>query len=1292
MRQLCCSAAFLFAACVFYSCTQELELPVTPVLPEENLKELTIIASAEPDPETRTTLHPDGKLYWQPGDQISLFYGMGDNGGRKFTSTITQDALKANFSGTIDVITGGGEDSQIEEPYFWGVYPYREDIVCDGTTITTTLADVQTAVEGNFDRGLFISVGRSNGMEMPFYNVCGGIRFSVCHEGIVQIIFSGNNNEVLAGRVKVGFGSNGKPEVQEVLDGKTTITVNAPNGGTFEVGKTYYLITLPRTGDNSLSVGMRASFVKEDMTNYFRKWRSNIQILRNDFMEYPASSPFDKDEKTTYYGDAVDLGGSVLWATKNVGAAEVGDYGEFYRWGEITPYSGGSSYSGASSTNNMALSPEDDAASANWGGYWRTPTASELMELSSMSQGLDTENNHSGIRFGDGSNSIFVPFSGIWIRNSSDVWYQNTLGYLMSSEKDNENQLVLLSLYNTSGNVGSGIIYGSGYDNGYSVRPVLSKPVATTSVVLDKTSLRMNLSTEERLTATVLPDNAFRKGVTWNSTNPSVAYVDATGKVTATGVGTAMIIATSVMNSEASAYCEVTVIESGSQEYVIMGPGQFWATCNVGAELPTDAGTRFAWGETEPKDTYKWSNYRWQTPNYFSKYQSPDGNHSADWYEFNGQEMVYIGDGKTLLDIEDDAAIANWNNEWHTPTRAEWAWLMEHCSWTPTTEDGVSGFRVTSLVEGYTSSSIFLPSGTVGCYWSSSLCLDASDQAYRVSASGTAASLYHSDRKDGFMIRPVHSPMVHVTGVSLDQSALEISAIGEMQTLTATVTPSNALETSLIWSSSNPSVATVSSDGVVTGVSYGAATITATAVDGRKSASCEVFVTAHVFVEMGPGQFWATCNVGATNSEETGDLYSWGETATKDYYAWNNYTWLYNSAPLTIWKYQFPDGDHGGVWYTVENGYLFVFRGDGKGVLELEDDAAHVNWGDPWRVPTREEWLWLRNNCTWVWDSAKSGYWVTSKVDGYTDRQIFLPGLDYWSSTIVGEDTKKANMMSVDATGENTHLSTDLRCYGKAVRPVASAKVDVTNVSLDQTNVTVDGLVVEYFLLTATVSPAKATEKGVVWTSSDPSVASVAAGYVTILGSGTTTITATTLDGCKTATCEVTVRIPVFGVHYGHYWVDLGDGHKWASRNIGADSERDFGDYFAWGEISTKSSYTGSNYSVTPISFRDAATQIWGIGWRMPTEADWQWLIDNCNWEWTSIQGQYYGFYTFGHRVTSRTNGQSIFLPAAGTFNSEHYEIGRYWSSTYDPNNTSNAYQLTTSMEGGGIHIFFPSL
>lgn len=953
-----------FAVVLMYSCSREIDMPEVTPMPERQMKEVILDASVESDSETRTVLR-NGKIYWQYGDQISLFYGNGSNGGYRFINNTAGESLTSQFSGMIDAIEGGSENAtDAGEKQFIGVFPYRDDIVCDGSTITTTLPDVQTAVEGSFDRDLFISMGRSPGLTMKFYNVCAGILFTVSHPNIFQIEFSGNAGEVLAGQVKVGFDANGKPEVKQILDGKTKITVNAPNGGEFEVGKTYCLVTLPV----QMSASMKMSFIKTDVTSGLRKWqKADIKFERNELKTY---YPIDADDKTTFF-EAVDLGGSVLWATKNVGAAEVGDYGEFYRWGEVTPYSGGSSYSGASSTNNMALSPEDDAASVNWGGYWRMPTTSELMELSSMPQELDTENNHSGIRFGEAPNSIFVPFAGLWLRNSSDAWYQNTLGYLLSSEKDSDNQLVQLSLYNYSDNLGSGIIYGSGYDNGYSVRPVLSKPVAATSVVLNKTSVRMNVGATEQLTVTVLPDNAFRKGVRWTSSNTSVASVSATGMISANGEGTVTITATSA-DGAASATCDIQVIISETMGWVDMGDGHFWATCNVGAELPTDAGDRFAWGETTPKESYSWVNYHWLTPNYITKYQAEDNNYQALWY--TGYAGAFNGDGITILEPEDDAAAENWNSEWQMPTRSEWQWLYDHSEMVATTENGVPGVRVTSTVPGYTQNSIFLPYGTQGLncanggYWSSSLRVEKTETAHKMSIANGAdgwTTLWFDTREKGYMVRPVRVPSVRVTGVTLDQSSIFFPWIRKTQTLTATVTPANAAMPDVVWNSSNPDVATVSLDGVVTAVSFGEATITATTVDGEMTASCEVTVqcwsgveSGHKYVDMGGGLKWAVCNLNNSGWDDDNVHFLWMET---DPWARGSFY------------------EHTELWDNTTG-----------------DFVSYIG-GESWRRPELADYKWLMNNCDWEFttENGMNGVLVTSQE---TQRCLFLPMAGYFDS------------------------------------------------------------------------------------------------------------------------------------------------------------------------------------------------------------------------------------------------------------------------------------------------------
>ena len=150
----------------------------------------------------------------------------------------------------------------------------------------------------------------------------------------------------------------------------------------------------------------------------------------------------------------------------------------------------------------------------------------------------------------------------------------------------------------------------------------------------------------------------------------------------------------------------------------------------------------------------------------------------------------------------------------------------------------------------------------------------------------------------------------------------------------------------------------------------------------------------------------------------------------------------------------------------------------------------------------------------------------------------------------------------------------------------------------------------------------------------------------------------------------------------GHEWVDLGLSVKWATKNVGADSPSDYGGYYAWGEARTKSRYDWSNCfdclddkgkswgiykiggktSISPTSGHDTARENWGGTWRMPTIAEFDELRDKCDWTWTTQGGHN------GYLVTSKSNGNSIFLPAAGwrydSGTSRVGELGDYWSSS----------------------------
>ena len=205
-------------------------------------KEITITASLG-EPETRTVRESDGSVLWSPGDQISLFYGSGTNGGSCFTAQNTEAAKTVNFTGTIGVITGGNNVA-VEDTYFWATYPYNATASCDGNSITTVLPSAQVAAADTFADDLFPSMGRSQGLNISFYNICGGIKFTVSEEGIKSVTLKANSGEQIVGTITAAF-DGGVPVVTNISDGSDTITLTAPEGETFEVGKAYFFVMVP---------------------------------------------------------------------------------------------------------------------------------------------------------------------------------------------------------------------------------------------------------------------------------------------------------------------------------------------------------------------------------------------------------------------------------------------------------------------------------------------------------------------------------------------------------------------------------------------------------------------------------------------------------------------------------------------------------------------------------------------------------------------------------------------------------------------------------------------------------------------------------------------------------------------------------------------------------------------------------------------------------------------------------------------------------------------------------------
>ena len=206
-------------------------------------KEVIITASVESRSETRTVLNSQNlSVLWKPADEIKVF-SAGE--ASKFISQNSENQKAVNFLGTISVITGTAEGTDIDT-HIYGLYPYTDDATMTDGAFTTTLPSVQTGIAETFDDDLFISIGRSYTFSMGFWNVCSGYRFSFTEDGYQSVTLTSNDGTPLAGTFVVTFNDDGKPIITSNPDPSASVTVNAPEGG-FVANTWYYLIVLPGT-------------------------------------------------------------------------------------------------------------------------------------------------------------------------------------------------------------------------------------------------------------------------------------------------------------------------------------------------------------------------------------------------------------------------------------------------------------------------------------------------------------------------------------------------------------------------------------------------------------------------------------------------------------------------------------------------------------------------------------------------------------------------------------------------------------------------------------------------------------------------------------------------------------------------------------------------------------------------------------------------------------------------------------------------------------------------------------
>ena len=837
-----------FAALAMSACARNVE----PAEPES--VQVTVTASLEGNDLTRTTVQDGGtQVYWETGEEIKVFFR---NSIGRFISQNTELARTADFTGAFSAVVGSNE-GEASSHLIWGLYPFRADATYDGSSVTTTLPSAQTGRAGSFAKNTNITIAQSVGLNLAFYNVCGGLRFSLTQEGIKRITFEGNNGEALAGKIKIAF-EDGVPVVSEVVAKDSVLTLTAPNGGTFQTGVWYYLSAIPGT----LSGGYKMVFYKESESAKLTS-TSSVRIKRGIF-----GSLADADEdlvfKPTGGGDEpnpedfiqfkdpiakyacvekfdTNGDGEISYAEA---AAVTTLEGLFNDWNTVTEFDEIQYFTSVTSTSGVFnglphlkhITIPDNITTL---GTFRNCSALDTVKLPAALTSLPmycfdgcftlksvtlptgiTSIPNNAFRGCAALESLVVPstvtsvgqyaFDGCTVLTGVDLPSGlKTIGnYAFRSCQ----AIASMDFPASITSIGSGAFSGC---------TSLTEVTLRNSVSLDSyafsgcSSLASVVLPEDM---TFIPDYCFQNCIAlatiiWPNSLTTIGdyafngcrFADAGYALylpsTITTIGcnafdylhhlvlpstsTVLISSNSFIVNYTFLYVPADMVEmykvrtnwsnyadqirpisdypvtftvGGSVgEAVDLGLSVKWASWNVGASAPEDYGAYFAWGETEPTYwDYNWSTYRW----------SGTGLNSTVLTKYNTKSANGKLDNKTTLDLEDDAARANWGGTWRMPTEAECTELRDNCSWAKSTLNGISGVLITST----NGNSIFIPAagyryyrtyldnvGSSAYFWSSSLNTDEPFTAFVMHfySYKETFNFFYGDRFNGFSVRPV---------------------------------------------------------------------------------------------------------------------------------------------------------------------------------------------------------------------------------------------------------------------------------------------------------------------------------------------------------------------------------------------------------------------------------------------------------------------------------------------------------------------------------------------------------
>jgi uncharacterized protein YjdB len=333
-----------------------------------------------------------------------------------------------------------------------------------------------------------------------------------------------------------------------------------------------------------------------------------------------------------------------------------------------------------------------------------------------------------------------------------------------------------------------------------------------------------------------------------------------------------------------------------------------------------------------------------------------------------------------------------------------------------------------------------------------------------------------------------------VTDVSLNKSEM-ILAMGGQEQLYETIQPSNAANQAVTWSSSDSSIAAVSDNGLVTGISAGTATITVTTQNGNKTAKCTVMVPLVAVSNVILNKYAAAVLVG--QSEQLTVAIQPSDATYK------NVTWLSNNNDIA----------------TVSASGLVAAVSVGTATITVTTQDGNKTAKCTVTVTATLTGVSLNKSATTLNVNGQEQLTATIQPSSATNKTVI------WSSSNSAIATVSASGMVTGLSAGTADIIVTTQDGGKTAKcavTVLSDTVAPTSVSLDKLAITLVGGSHEQ--LYATVQPSSATNQNVTWASSNSAIATVSSsGLVTAISVGTADITVTTQDGGKTAKCAVTV-------------------------------------------------------------------------------------------------------------------------------------------------------------------------